>query len=168
MKGAVSVLISLLLVFALVVVLVPPAAANPWPAPPTGYRMGKSFQITALDTLWFTRTRPTGSAAATYFGPQTVPVFAAAGAVPRYETRLVEGVMLGATKPFRMRLYWAGGMASGTTQVPVDTLSTARGTGAFSVAYPCCFVGVGQLDSLRLTPGASDTVWGVTLYKDTR
>lgn len=59
-------------------------------------------------------------------------------------------------------------MASGTTQVPVDTIPQVSGAGWFRVAYPCLFTALGLIDSLRCTPGASDTVWGATLYKDVR
>jgi len=164
-------LVSLMIVAALVFLcLPPPAASNPWPTIPAGYRMGKAFMMVsggsaAPDTFWFSMTRPTGSAAAQYIGPQTIPNYDPDGARMRYYTRPVQGVLLGAKSPFRLKLYWTGGTSLGTTHVLVDTVQAARGTGLFSVAFPCLFTGVGQLDSMRATPAANDTVWGVTIHR---
>lgn len=114
MKRLVSLLLALALLALLIPTLAPPAEANPWPTIPAGYRMGKAFMMVsggsaAPDTFWFSMTRPTGSAAAQYIGPQTVPVYNPLGSVLRYDRRPVEGVLLGAKSPFRLKLYWTGG-----------------------------------------------------------
>ena len=163
--------LSLLLVLAalltLVVAVPPPASANPWPNVPAGYRIGKTFQVVARDTLWFTKSDPAGGGAGVnWYGPQVMKVYDPKLRDYVNVSKRAEGVMLGATKPFRLRAYWAGGMSTGTTQVPVDTIPGVSGAGWFRTAYPCVFTGLGMLDSLRLTPGASDTVWGALLFKD--
>lgn len=163
-----SVLLGLLAVLAMVaLVQVPQPQANPWPNIPAGYRVGKTFQVVALDTLWFTASDPAGGGAGVnWYGPQVMKVYDPKARNYVNVSKRAEGIMLGATKPFRMRIYWAGGMSTGTTQVPVDTIPGVSGAGWFRTAYPCVFTGLGMLDSLRLTPGASDTVWGALLFKD--
>ena len=161
--------LTLALTALLLLLIVGLAVAGPYPAPPPGYRIGQGFQVVALDTLWFTDTDPVGGygGAATYFGPQVVKRSSlGARTVETFPACRADGVVLGAKKPFRFRLF-AAGKNLGTTQVPVDTTMAVERPAAVGFdKYPCRQVIIATLDTLRLTPATSDTIWGATIIRD--
>lgn len=68
----------------------------------------------------------------------------------------VVGLKAWAKGPFRIQM-WKGGTGS-TVWTPVDTTSTARGIGAFTVEFPCERTFWVELDSFKIKPASSDSV----------
>ena len=75
----------------------------------------------------------------------------------------VVGLKAWAKGPFRIQI-WKGGSGS-TVWTPVDTTSTARGVGAFTVEFPCVQTFWVEADSFKCKPASSDTV-RYELYKN--
>jgi hypothetical protein len=141
-----------------ILALAAPASAGPFVLPPPGYAIGSFFMSVGADTMWFSPGRP--------FGTQNTPIEAAARWIPMTAPgQRTDGVMLGAKKPFRVKLFLKGGRDSGDVHLPVDSLDVRGTVGSYPVHYPCRATFPVALDSLRLTPGASDTVWGATLVR---
>ncbi len=75
----------------------------------------------------------------------------------------VVGIKAWAKSPFRIQI-WSAGSGS-PAWVPVDTVTTARGVGAFSVLLPCYQTFWCDPDSFKIKPASSDSVW-YELYKN--
>ena len=75
-----------------------------------------------------------------------------------------DGVVMFALKPFRYKAFGKNG-TDATMAVPVDTCIQSGTVGNFSVKYVCWTVVPMKLDSLKLWPAGSDTIWYRTLFK---
>jgi len=161
---------SVLLVLAVVAFLATPLAsqAGPWLNIPEGYLTGGGFKVLAggsaiRDTVTFATSNPND--ATTYIAPESVSRPTKTSALVSNEKRLPDGVILASKVPFRIKVTYQGGATTGTTLVPVDTMTVARGTGRLSVEYPCQAVIKQPPKQIIFFIAANDTIWGTKLYE---
>ena len=160
--------LSLLLVLAaLLLAFVPNAGAGPWLNVPAGYFTGGAFKVLAggsaiRDTLTFATSNPAD--ATTYIAPEAVSVASKTSALVTNQKRLPDGLLLASKVPFRIKVTYHSGATTGTTLVPVDTVTVARGTGRLSVEYPCQTVILQPPKQVIFFIAANDTIWGEKLY----
>lgn len=139
------------------------AIAGPFDMTPAGFRLGGVYIVTAAsDTLFATISPPPGALALKSFSAKTVQkATSGISGLVTLPPQKADGVIFAAKKPFRYRAFIAGGMGTGTTYVPVDTTSSTA-----NKKYPCRGGMIASVDSIRMKPATSDTIWVAFLLRD--
>jgi len=127
---------------------------------PDYFRVGKTMVAVALDTFHFEDAQV--AEVADWQGKETVYVPRPNGTLDE-RTAYVKAAVLYGQKPFRYNAVFRNGdNTASLVQTLVDTVASPAFSGAGVVrhpeAFPCWTVVVGDLDEIRATPGASDSL----------
>ena len=134
--------------------------------------VGKTFTITALDTLHSSFSKASGVAAAKWAGPRSVLIPRYLMGDPSYSSgdwasvkAMPSGWFLYAKSPFRFKALFPAGDSTGVATVQIDTVITTAPHGvAGRQLFQCFYHLKAPISQLRVVPTTSDTVRAVPLY----